>query len=250
MEGQPVNEFFKEYYSTIALTTHKIYAREHTAQVSYEERKKRETAFREGTLPILYCSPTMELGIDISWLNVVNMRNIPPTPANYAQRSGRAGRSGQPALILSYCSTGSPHYQYFYKHPEKMVSGVVSTPQIDIANEYLLHSHINAIWLSEAKLSLGRALNNIIDISTEKLELLRSLKSTLNNSELQNRAFERAESVIATVQNYLQSTIWFNNDWLTDVIMQITNEFEQACERWRDLYRAALNQQQLQIVLF
>ncbi|HOG26889.1 MAG TPA: DEAD/DEAH box helicase [Candidatus Cloacimonas sp.] len=246
LEGQPVNEFFKEYYSTIALTTHKIYAREHTAQVSYEERKKRETAFREGTLPILYCSPTMELGIDISWLNVVNMRNIPPTPANYAQRSGRAGRSGQPALILSYCSTGSPHDQYFYKHPEKMVSGVVSTPQIDIANENLLHSHINAIWLSEAKLSLGRALNNIIDISTEKLELLPSVKSTLNNSELQNRAFERAESVIATVQNYLQSTIWFNNDWLTDVIKQIPNEFEQACERWRDLYRAALNQQQLQ----
>ncbi len=35
----------------------------------------------------------MELGVDIAQLNVVNMRNVPPTPANYAQRSGRAGRS-------------------------------------------------------------------------------------------------------------------------------------------------------------
>jgi ATP-dependent helicase YprA (DUF1998 family) len=57
----------------------------------------------------------MELGVDISQLNVVNMRNVPPTPANYAQRSGRAGRSGQPALVFSYCTTGSSHDQYFFR---------------------------------------------------------------------------------------------------------------------------------------
>ena len=57
-------------------------------------REEREQKFRSGVLPLLYCSPTMELGIDISDLNIVAMRNVPPTPANYAQRSGRAGRSG------------------------------------------------------------------------------------------------------------------------------------------------------------
>jgi len=36
----------------------------------------------------------MGLGIDISELNAVYMRNVPPTPANYAQRSSRAVRSG------------------------------------------------------------------------------------------------------------------------------------------------------------
>jgi ATP-dependent helicase YprA (DUF1998 family) len=42
-------------------------------------------------LPALFCSPSMELGVDISALNAVYLRNMPPTPANYAQRSGRAG---------------------------------------------------------------------------------------------------------------------------------------------------------------
>jgi len=88
-------------------------AREHTAQVPYEDRIKREERFRKGQLPVMYCSPTMELGVDIAELNVVNMRNIPPTPANYAQRSGRAGRSGQPALVFTYCTTGSPTINTF-----------------------------------------------------------------------------------------------------------------------------------------
>jgi Lhr-like helicase len=43
-------------------------------------------------LPVMVCSPTMELGVDISALNFVLLRNVPPTPANYAQRTGRAGR--------------------------------------------------------------------------------------------------------------------------------------------------------------
>ena len=56
-------------------------------KVPYGEREDREEQFRTADLPVLYCSPTMELGVDISQLNVANMRNVPPTPANYAQRS-------------------------------------------------------------------------------------------------------------------------------------------------------------------
>ena len=42
-------------------------------------------------LPVLFCSPTMELGVDISALNAVYLRNVPPTPANYVQRAGAPG---------------------------------------------------------------------------------------------------------------------------------------------------------------
>ena len=64
----------------------------------------REQNEPDGFLPALFCSPTMELGVDISALNAVYLRNVPPTPANYAQRSGRAGRSGQAALVVIYCA--------------------------------------------------------------------------------------------------------------------------------------------------
>jgi hypothetical protein len=98
--------------------------------------------------PVLFCSPTMELGVDISALNAVYLRNVPPTPANYAQRSGRAGRSGQAALVLTYSSSQSPHDQYFFRDPKAMVHGEVRPPLLDLANRDLVESHLSAVWLA------------------------------------------------------------------------------------------------------
>src|SRR5262249_18406001 len=120
----------------------RLEGREHTSQVKQVLRQIREARFRfeaddikqitdlstdpdaneedDRFLPILFCTPTMELGVDISALNVVHLRNVPPTPANYAQRSGRAGRSGQAALVVTYCAAQSPHDQYFFRDQRGM----------------------------------------------------------------------------------------------------------------------------------
>ena len=37
-----------------------------------------------------------------------------------------------------------------------MVSGKVRPPRLDLANEDLVRSHVHAIWLAEAGMSLGR----------------------------------------------------------------------------------------------
>jgi len=54
------------FYKTFADFGAGLEAREHTAQVPSDTRKKREEEFRSAELPILFCSPTMELGVDIA----------------------------------------------------------------------------------------------------------------------------------------------------------------------------------------
>lgn len=247
-EGRRPNPFFQEYYRTMASQTYGIKAREHTAQVSYEDRQAREDAFRAGRLPILYCSPTMELGIDIAQLNTVNMRNVPPTPANYAQRSGRAGRSGQPALVFTYCASGSPHDQYFYKRQEKMVAGIVSPPQIDLENEDLVRSHAQALWLSDTGLSLGTSLKDILDLQGDppSLALQSPVKAALDDNQAKARARQSADIILKTIRNNDGAAERFDGAWLDAVFAHVGIEFNRACERWRGLYRSAYYQAQKQ----
>ena len=242
------NRFFVEFYRNVASTLRGVEAGEHTAQVPYEIREEREERFREGRLPILYCSPTMELGVDISELNAVNMRNVPPTPANYAQRSGRAGRSGQPALIFSYCSTGSSHDQYFFKRPESMVAGAVTPPRIDLANEDLVRAHVQAIWLTETGQSLGRSLKEILDVDGEEptLELRDWVRESFAQEGPKQRALERAKRVLSSAKEDLADAPWYTDEWLENVLSGVERTFNKACERWRTLYRAALRQRELQ----
>lgn len=246
--GGRVNPFFLDYYRRIAAEGKGIEAREHTAQVPYPVRIEREERFRKGELPILYCSPTMELGVDISELNAVNLRNIPPTPANYAQRSGRAGRSGQPAIVFSYCSTFSSHDQYFFKRPERMVAGAVTPPRLDLANEDLMRAHVHAIWLAEAGLSLGSSLKDILDLEGDEptLALQPHVADAVRSEATRARAKDRAARILSGIENELRSAEWYSEGWLDEVISQVGLQFERACERWRSLYRAARRQRDLQ----
>ena len=248
LAGGTPNPFFVSFYKETAQHLRGLEAREHTAQVPSKQREEREEAFREGRLRILYCSPTMELGVDIADLNVVNLRNVPPTPANYAQRSGRAGRSGQPALVYTYCSIGSSHDQYFFKRPERMVSGRVATPRLDLANEDLIRSHIHALWLAETRIDLKRSLRDILDFEGESptLKLLPSISTQMANPLFKVATRKKAQAILDGLKDELSGAAWFTSEWLDRVLLQLENQFEVACERWRTMYRSARNQQELQ----
>lgn len=243
--GAKPSPFFQRFYMQIAPAAKGIEAHEHTAQVPSDVRQEREEAFRKAELPILFCSPTMELGVDISQLNVVNMRNVPPTPANYAQRSGRAGRSGQPALVFTYCALGSPHDQYFFNRPQDMVKGAVLPPRIDLANEDLIKSHVQAIWLAETGQSLGSSLKEVLDVDAEEptLGLRQRFLDVISNQSIKDRAATRAVRVLSTIEKDLLDSDWYSPTWLSESVIQpIARSFDRACDRWRNLYRSALAQ--------
>ena len=67
-------------------------AQEHTAQWTSEKAGRIQEDFIHGTINILSCSTTFELGVDVGDLQAVLMRNVPPTTANYIQRAGRLRR--------------------------------------------------------------------------------------------------------------------------------------------------------------
>src|SRR5690606_34759309 len=142
-------------------------------------------------LPALVCSPTMELGIDISALNVVYLRNVPPTPANYVQRAGRAGRSGQAALVVTYCAAQSPHDQYFFRNPRAMVHGEVRPPLLDLANRELIESHLNAVWLACTGVELPGSIADLLQVDRPGLPLRADLDAGLRAAEFVNEAARR-----------------------------------------------------------
>ncbi|NOK64368.1 MAG: DEAD/DEAH box helicase [Chloroflexi bacterium AL-N10] len=238
------NPFFAEFYKHTATSLVKTEGREHTGQVPQREREDREQRFREGELQALFCSPTMELGIDIADLNVVHLRNVPPTPANYAQRSGRAGRSGQAAFVATYCSVGSGHDQYFYRRPERMVSGVVVPPRFDLDNPDLIRAHVQAVWLAYTGLPLKRSMIDLLDTAdpAHNYPLRDEIATSLRlNDMLRQQCLTTCRAILSTVEGEHER---YNDEWLAPIIHEAATNFDRACDRWRDLYAAAEEQLQ------
>lgn len=247
-ETARVNPFFRELYRDLARGFSGLLAREHTAQVSQDDRLERERQFRQGELPLLYCSPTMELGVDISDLNAVALRNVPPTPANYAQRSGRAGRSGQQALVLTYCSTGNAHDSYWFRRSREMVAGSVIAPRLDLTNEDLVRSHVHAIWLAETNESMKSSITALVDADGESphYALFPDLWRAVTDTAVARRAQVRAERVLAGLRETWRldggDPVWWSDVWVHDQVARASQALDDAFDRWRTLYRTALTE--------
>ncbi|MFA8436793.1 MAG: DEAD/DEAH box helicase [Marinifilaceae bacterium] len=236
------NTYFKRFYQQdFSAFLKPFIGREHTGQQSNTQRIDREDKFRKGELSALYCSPTMELGIDIAELNIVHMRNVPPGPANYAQRSGRAGRSGQTALVFTYCTQLSPHDNNYFSKPEEMVAGSVAAPRIDLLNEELIATHFRASMLTRLDLdSLKFSITDVVDKSIHPL--LPIVKRTENyiNDQVQNFRSDyviRFKDLLGNLYHELKSdTNWFTDEWLTSKANEFYKDFNSSFDRWRSLY--------------
>lgn len=243
------NEYFQRFYQTNFQNIKPIEGREHTGQISNEKRKQREDEFRAGKISALFCSPTMELGIDIADLSIVHMRNVPPSPANYSQRSGRAGRSGQAALVMVYCSNFSAHDRHYFKNSTQMVAGTVTAPRIDLINQELLLSHLHASVLTRHSLStLNNSLGELVDKSDlDKLPLKQEIIDLLKISEAEKTI------ILANFKKVIEDTYfrnelskrkptWYTDSWIKQNLDEYENSFDSSLDRWRKLYKAAQTQ--------
>lgn len=243
------NEFFRTLYQRDFSKTKRLRGDDHTGQLGTEVRIEREEQFRAGNISALFCSPTMELGIDIRNLSVVHMRNAPPNPSNYAQRSGRAGRSGQAALVFTYCSTYAPHDRHYFNEQEALVAGEVLAPRLDLCNRELLESHLNAVAVSEIGLpgldDVGEAKPTIMRLVTDdndKMQLTPGVRAGLT---IAPGTFDNLKSIFKRVIKdfegdlQLKGTTWYTDQWIEQNLSKVADHLDSALDRWRRLYRSA-----------
>ncbi len=241
--GRQANVFFAQLYRETARLMAGIEGGAHTGQIPADIREQREAQFRGGELSALFCSPTMELGIDIRDLNMVHLRNVPPTPANYAQRSGRAGRNGQPALVVAFCSEGSSHDQYFFRQPALMVAGAVAPPRLELGNEELVRAHIHSVWLAHTGASLGSSMTDVLDLNAAGFPLQANIQhnTTLSDAKLVALKSE-CEAILAACGQEVTSSAWYTPSWLERTLKDAAERFNGSFERWRELYSNAVAQ--------
>lgn len=193
------------------------------------------------SLSALFCSPTMELGVDISELSIVHMRNAPPNAANYAQRSGRAGRSGQAALVFTYCSSYSPHDRHYFGHRQDLVAGAVEPPRLDITNRDLIRSHLHAVFMTRVGLKDVRlSALEVIDLDNPSLPLRDEILSAVTLNESTIELLIKHFKTVLVDKPTDPKLAWCDNAWISKQLRSLPETLDRTMDRWRTLYREAL----------
>jgi superfamily II DNA/RNA helicase len=186
------DDFFRQQYTATLTDSIRVEAAEHTGSLDGDSRKRIETGFKsqKDPLNVLVCTPTMELGVDIGSLSAVFMRNVPPSPANYAQRQGRAGRAAQASTVVTFCAAqgrSGTHDQYFFKRPERIIAGKIAAPRFLLDNEALLRSHLHALILGARADDLPQEISTWVRLNEDAGGLTAEFKTDLTDFLTANR---------------------------------------------------------------
>ncbi|HEX6681180.1 MAG TPA: DEAD/DEAH box helicase, partial [Candidatus Limnocylindrales bacterium] len=131
-----------------------------------EERRALEQALTSGELTGLATTNALELGIDVSGLDMVLLSGYPGTRSALWQRAGRAGRAGRDGLCV-LIARDDPLDTYLVHHPEALFHTPVEATVFDPGNPYVLAPHLCTAAaekpLTEEDLELFGASRSLVD---------------------------------------------------------------------------------------
>ena len=224
-----------------------LLAEEHSAQVPrdsrdyYEREFKKEQSGEKDRINTLVCTPTLEMGVDIGGLDSVLMRNIPPLPANYWQRVGRAGRRFRIAVNISYSRQAS-HDKAYFKHPQKMLGGIVEPPSFNLQNVEMIRKHVYATTLT----TLFEITKGVIGDYPEEEKTSLSLRiDDLLPKYIRNYLFNAANEIVEKPYD-VSDFAKIITEYKSELLKKLTPTFYKT---WPDKYQHLVTEDQLAIYI-
>jgi DEAD/DEAH box helicase domain-containing protein len=121
------------------------------AALKQDRRKEIEDGLHDGSIPGVWSTSALELGVDVGGLDVVILDGYPGTRMQTHQRAGRAGR-GRDASLVTLVGGRDQLDQYLMGHPEVFFEGDPEEAAVNPANDQLMPDHVLSAagesWLS------------------------------------------------------------------------------------------------------
>ncbi len=140
-----------ELIARIAWRSYGVEVMVHRAGLPVDERKLVETKLRMGEISGVVATPTLELGIDIGYLDAVIMASPPPSYAKYLQRAGRAGRRGRKGYIFMVLAD-DPIDAYYERNPRRFYEQELPPLYMEPDNEEVVKIHLLALLLQQGRI--------------------------------------------------------------------------------------------------
>ncbi|MFN5728823.1 MAG: hypothetical protein ACK48D_19305, partial [Pseudanabaena sp.] len=113
----------------------------------------------------------------------------------------------------------------------------------------LMQSHVYAIWLAQTGVDLQNSMNQLLNMDALNYPLNDDIRARFQSTSTGDRLYRCIESVREVLADqFCQADInrasWYNDNWIRRTLEDAPNAFDRACQRWRDLYAAAVKQRE------
>jgi hypothetical protein len=148
-------------------------------------------------------------------------------------------------LIVTYCAAQSPHDQYFFRDPAQVVQGIVRAPTIDLTNQDLVESHLQAIWLAETRAVLSAKISEVIDLNQPDRPVHATIRAQTEETEGAERAAMRVGAILdGLFKDNRRTATWLGDvaTYTKRIVAQAPARFGMTFQRWRNLLASAEQQ--------